>query len=309
MSALAMPQTTTTFVVPVSNGIFDHCARIGVAIWVFLWMIDHTTQETEPATSNAEGLVYGGRPIRAQEVAHDLQMAARTVQSHLNHLVAAGYLRRIDHNVGSAAGYAVRKSKKWKPKLAVIGGKQAHSTPAEFGGGALISAGGAPNSARGAQKTAGGALNSAALYRNSTQTIHTTHRLTGDEEFVLTTEPAESGEDRLQRAVEAGWRYFLDQTRKSPQQYTFSPKREQMGLNGFQALVKFAIGNQHPDPYTAAGELFNLAVDRLANSPFHNGRNDRSKKYLDWHQLFRGDQFEAPTKLLEYWLDDSRWPE
>ena len=48
-------------------------------------------------------------------------------------------------------------------------------------------------------------------------------------------------------------------------------------------------------------------MDRLADSPFHNGKNDQGKRYLDWHQLFRAKDFPAPTKLVEYWLDDSRW--
>jgi hypothetical protein len=154
MSALAMTEPTTTFVVPVSSGIFAHCEKIGVAIWVFMWAIDRTTKETPSEGGlGLEGLVYGGRPIRAQEIAKELQMAPRTVQTHLNHLVTHGYLRRLSQGLGGAAGYAVRRSKKWKPKLSVVGGTKAVADRAEFGEGALISAEVAPNSAGGALKT------------------------------------------------------------------------------------------------------------------------------------------------------------
>ncbi len=45
----ASPMADQTFIVPVSSGIFAHCARIGIAVWVFLWMIDRTTQERPDA--------------------------------------------------------------------------------------------------------------------------------------------------------------------------------------------------------------------------------------------------------------------
>jgi hypothetical protein len=310
MSAHPMPGLNPTYVVPVSSGIFKHCAKIGVAVWVFLWMIDRTTKEIPTADGQAEGLVLNGRPIRAQEIALELQMGARTVQTHLNHLVAAGYLRRLTQNFGSASGYAVLKSKKWKPKLAIISGKRSEAGDVENSAlisaqAPLISAQGAPISALPPQNSAEGAPKSAALYRNNTQT---THRLNTVEDFVLTGEAPESDEQRIMRLVDAGWQYFLEKTDKSPKQYSFRPSRKKMGLEGFEALIGFARDGQHPDPYTAAGELFRVAVDRLARSPWHNGVNDAKKKYLDWHQLFKGKEFEAPTKLLEFWLDDSRWP-
>jgi len=145
-----------TFIVPVSSGILEHRARIGASIWVFIWMIDRTTKETPIADGCLEGLVYGGRPIRAQEIAESLQTSRRTVQEHLDHLVAGGYLRRISCGFGVASGYAVQRSKKWKSKLTVVGAEETLEA-------ALI-----PAQVR--EKTAGGARISAALYRNNTQT-------------------------------------------------------------------------------------------------------------------------------------------
>jgi hypothetical protein len=56
-----------------------------------------------------------------------------------------------------------------------------------------------------------------------------------------------------------------------------------------------------------AMELFRLAVDRLVNSPFHNGKNDQGRQYTDWHQLFTSKGYSSPRKLLEFWLEDSNW--
>ena len=68
-----------------------HCQKIGIAIWVFIWMIDRTTKEVATEGGCAEGLVYGGRANRAREIGLELEMAARTVHAHIDRLVADGY--------------------------------------------------------------------------------------------------------------------------------------------------------------------------------------------------------------------------
>src|ERR1700684_1965155 len=105
-----------TFAIPISNGIFAHRKRIGAAVWTFLWMIDRTTKEVIAGDGSVEGLVYAGRAIRAYDIGRELGMPTRTVQAHLDRLIATGYLRRIDHIKGLASGYAVRRRTKWKPK-------------------------------------------------------------------------------------------------------------------------------------------------------------------------------------------------
>ena len=102
-----------THVIPVSNGIFEDCQQIGVALWVFLWMLDRTTKEAPGDDGQIEGLVYGGRPIPARDIGNDLQMTVRTVHAHLKHLLDAGYLRTISFGDGIPPGYRVLKSKKW----------------------------------------------------------------------------------------------------------------------------------------------------------------------------------------------------
>ena len=105
-----------TFSIPVSNGILEpsHVRKIGPALWVFLWMIDRTTKESAAAGRQLEGFVLGGYPIRASAIGNDLGLASRTVHEHIERLCRHGYVRRIDAGEGMPAGYAVRKSKKWK---------------------------------------------------------------------------------------------------------------------------------------------------------------------------------------------------
>jgi hypothetical protein len=111
----------------------------------------------------------------------------------------------------------------------------------------------------------------------------------------------------LDHLVEDGYRYFLEKTGRSPAQHKFSQRRRRLGIDGFKALLSFARESKAPNSETAAAELFRLAVDRMSESKFHNGQNDNGTKYNDWHNLFQAKEFKAPTKLLGFWLDDSRW--
>jgi hypothetical protein len=111
----------------------------------------------------------------------------------------------------------------------------------------------------------------------------------------------------LDHLVEDGYRYFLEKTERSPAQHKCSDRRKKLGTDGFKALLSFARESKAPDPESAAAALFCLAVDRMSESKFHNGQNDNGTKYNDWHNLFQSKDFKAPTKLLGFWLDDSRW--
>jgi len=104
------------FTIPVSNGILtpNHRRQMGPAIWVFLWIIDRTTKEIPGQDGNLEGLVLGGKQIRASVVAADLDLSTRAVHEHIELLCRYKYVRRIDGGVGLPAGYAVQNSKKWK---------------------------------------------------------------------------------------------------------------------------------------------------------------------------------------------------
>jgi hypothetical protein len=300
----------STFAIPISSGIFAHCQKIGIAIWVFIWMIDRTTREVPSANGCSEGLVYNGRAIRAYEVGKELGMPARTIQAHLDRLVAHGYLRRINRTQGAASGYAVQRSKKWKPKLSVVGHEEQDPTPQIIAHSPQNPAKGAPFLAKTPQNPATTPPFSAPYIEDITHTLHRLNIVkekSFDDAQPKLSSSLEVGKS-LERRVKEGWDYFLDRTNKSSAQYLFSPERQKQGLKGFESLVAFVRRCKvSGDALDAASKLFRVAVDRLADSDFHNGKNDQGKQYLDWHQLFRSKDFPMPTKLVEYWLDDSRW--
>jgi hypothetical protein len=113
----------------------------------------------------------------------------------------------------------------------------------------------------------------------------------------------------LDELAQDGYQYFLEKTGRSSAQHKFSKERRKLGVDGFKALLKFAAEIKAPDPELSAIKLFRLAVDRMSESEFHNGTNKTGTKYNDWHHLFRATGFRSPTKLLEFWLDDSRFSE
>jgi IclR helix-turn-helix domain len=308
MSAQAF--TPTTFAIPISSGLLAHCQKIGIAVWVFLWMIDRTTKEVITTDGYSEGLVYGGKPVRARDIAQDLGMATRTVHAHLEVLIQTGYLRRINYGDGLPSGYAVARSKKWRNRPTLASGEDLAPTPLNPANPRRKTAGGSLNPALPSPNSALPSLNPAPYKEDITRTIqglNIVEEKSFDANLILVS-PTLGVEKNLEHRVKEGWDYFLDRTSKSSAQYLFSPERQKQGLKGFESLVAFVKRCKAPgDPHDAASRLFRVAVDRLADSPFHNGENNQRKRYLDWHQLFRSEDFPAPTKLVEYWLDDSRW--
>ena len=161
----------STFAIPISSGIFAHCQKIGIAIWVFIWMIDRTTKEVSTEDGRAEGLVYGGKAIRAREIVQDLGMATRTVHAHIEHLIAAGYLRRIDHGKGLPSGYTVVRSKKWKHKLFLTVGEKPPVSPQNSTDPRRKNAGGSQNSAVPSPNSSLPSQNSAPYKEDNTRTL------------------------------------------------------------------------------------------------------------------------------------------
>jgi hypothetical protein len=120
--------------IPISNGILErsHVEAIGPAIWVFLWMIDHTTKEVPGEDGQFEGLVFGGAQVRAAVIAADLGLSVRLVHEHIKRL--RSYIRVIPMGEGLPSGYAVVKSKKWRknqPSAIPETNDAAPSNPAE----------------------------------------------------------------------------------------------------------------------------------------------------------------------------------
>jgi hypothetical protein len=307
----------TTFAIPISSGILAHCQKIGIALWVFIWLIDRTTREVPSANGCTEGLVYGGRAIRAHEIGRELEMPTRTVQAHLDRLVAYGYLRRINHAQGVASGYAVLRSKKWKPKLPILVDQEPASTAQNSADlrrkpalSAQDSAQTPPFSAQTPPFSAQTPQNSAPYKEDITQTLQ--GLLLGMPP--VPSEPSHDGGTRKAITEDEGlaeiWDYYREKLNRSST-YAFTKKRRSMGEQGLSAARKLASEKGSITPRQDAVNFLKLAIDRLAKEPYHNGANDQGTKYLDWEHLFRGKDKECPQKLVEYWLDDSsrRWAE
>jgi hypothetical protein len=96
-----------SYVIPVWNGILEHCQNIGPAIWEFLWCIDRITQEDE----NGIGWCLGKTPIDAKDVARDLKRHRNTTYKNLEGLTTKNYLVRVRTPRGYVTG--VRNSKKF----------------------------------------------------------------------------------------------------------------------------------------------------------------------------------------------------
>lgn len=101
------------FPVGIRNGLIsgEHRRRMGMAVWEFMWLVDHVTEEYQRPDGECRGRVLGGTVIKADTIADEMEISANTVQDSLKKLFIAGY---IDYR-RDAYGYRieVRNSKKW----------------------------------------------------------------------------------------------------------------------------------------------------------------------------------------------------
>jgi uncharacterized protein (DUF2132 family) len=102
------------------------------------------------------------------------------------------------------------------------------------------------------------------------------------------------------------WAYYREKLKRASH-YEFTRPRRVMGEAGLKACEKLARMNGSTKPAEDAISLMKLAIDRLAESPWHNGDNGSGAKYLDWEVLFRGRNVPSPHKLTDYWLNDEKW--
>jgi hypothetical protein len=107
--------------------------------------------------------------------------------------------------------------------------------------------------------------------------------------------------------LQAGWSYYLKRCKRSSH-YEFTGKRRSLGLRGLRACADFAAKHGAAAEPGDALRLFKLAVDRLAESKYHNGENDTGQKFLDWETLFSSRTLPAPQKLTDFWLNDEKFP-
>lgn len=138
------------------------------------------------------------------------------------------------------------------------------------------------------------------------RTIDSPH--SGPTETHINPKPKNKSSDQAPSPIEEVFAYFREKLKRSPH-YEFDSERRRMGEAGLKACEKMARLNGSHDPAKDAVELLRLAIERLAAHPWHNGVNDTGTKYLDWELLFRGRNLRCPRKLIDYWLNDEKFPD
>ncbi|WP_163854586.1 helix-turn-helix domain-containing protein [Paenibacillus elgii] len=102
--------SNNNYIIPISNGLFEHKERIGPAIWEFLWCIDAVTAETVDDSGERWGLVHGGVPVKHETIAAEIRTSSRTVQRNLALLKKEGYITSL--RVARGEIIKVRNNKK-----------------------------------------------------------------------------------------------------------------------------------------------------------------------------------------------------
>lgn len=126
-------------------------------------------------------------------------------------------------------------------------------------------------------------------------------QLTNDFEFeesTTQTNPRKKTKPELDKAVREVFAYYLDVMNLNPSTYTLTPKRRQKGFSRLSEALRISHGDLNN-----AVELMKGAVDELATSDWHMGRDERTngKRYCDWeNHLFRN------TEQFEKWLQQAQ---
>lgn len=104
--------------------------------------------------------------------------------------------------------------------------------------------------------------------------------------------------NELESALNQVFDHYKIQTNRHPKTYTFTPTRKRRGMARLRECVKMANGN-----LTVATNLMRLAIDRIAESDWHMGRNPKSggRRFCDWE-----DQLFGSEETLQKWLDNNQ---
>jgi len=118
---------TDSHPIPVWNGIFDHFSPIGVALWVFLWLIDRIPKNGE---RDGIGKVLGGKPIKIDEITGSIKGSTyKGIRLQLDTLEEGGYITRRRTSYGYVI--EVRNSRKWNIWATKESGQKGQSPPRE----------------------------------------------------------------------------------------------------------------------------------------------------------------------------------
>lgn len=299
MSASAIQPT---YSIPVSNGIFAHCQTIGNALWVFLWLIDHTTKESTGLEGELEGLVFGGLPVRSSQIAGELGIATRTVHEHIERLCHHGYIRRIDNGDGLPAGYAVRRSKKWKRNQTLSATLNAEET------GLAENRAPSQESAHPRGNTVGVRGNPRYPRGNPLPIRKTVHNKTEQTTIAGTTDCALAfGEevtheqlptpilvpaaDPVREAVERAFAVYCVKLGRSERRYALTPLRRQKAEARLRERMQEHLGDVQLAEEDLAQAIANLAADEFCVT----------RGYTDWiDQLFKSrEEFEKRLNRMQ----------
>jgi len=124
----------------------------------------------------------------------------------------------------------------------------------------------------------------------------TTEKKDGDSPFLFPKEPTLEPKQRAIQGIQnLIFPYFLDQTERKPSLYTLTPSRLQKGVDRFLECVSKTNGD-----WQLAGKMFYQAIEALAESDWHMGRDKRTngKKYNDWI-----DNLCKNAEQFEKWLE------
>lgn len=105
--------------------------------------------------------------------------------------------------------------------------------------------------------------------------------------------------DETLLAVEDVWACYIKTLGREPKLCSFTKKRRAMGLARWHESFSRAA---EPKAENATA-MMRMCVDRLAKSAFHNGKNERGRKFIDWEILFRSQE------QMEKWLNDDNFAE
>jgi hypothetical protein len=100
---------------------------------------------------------------------------------------------------------------------------------------------------------------------------------------------------QAQESLGRVWDYYLEKLNRNAKTYTMTPLREAKGMARFNEAFKKA-----DEPRLENAEaMMKLAIDRLAASAFHQGDNDRGRRYVDWERHLFSD-----ASRFERWITE-----
>ena len=93
------------------------------------------------------------------------------------------------------------------------------------------------------------------------------------------------------KVIEEVWNTYISEVGKNPRLYTLTPERRGKAKKRLDECLKKVGGD-----LAKATELMNIAVQALADSDYHQGKNDKKQPYNDWEIVFRS------AEKFEWWL-------